>query len=59
MAKEFLSQNKISFEERNINTDEEALNELERRNIRGVPAFIVGNETVVGFNKNKILSLLH
>lgn len=59
VAKEFLSQNNIPFKERNISTDEDAMMELQRRNIRSVPTFLVGNQTVVGFNKAKILSLLH
>jgi glutaredoxin len=59
MAKEFLSQNNISFEEKNISTDKNAMQELQKRNIRSVPTFLVGEETVVGFNKEKILSLLH
>lgn len=59
MAKEFLSQNNIPFQERNISTDDDALIELERRKIRSVPTFLVGDDTIVGFNKEKILSLLH
>jgi len=59
VAKKFLSQNNIPFEEKNISTDEDALLELQRRNITSVPTFLVGDETVVGFNKDKILALLH
>lgn len=33
--------------------------ELQRRNISSVPTFLVGDETVVGFNKEKILALVH
>ncbi len=33
--------------------------ELQRRNIRSVPAFLVGDEVVVGFKKDKLLSLVH
>jgi len=58
-AKKFLSQNNIPFEEKNISTDEHALLELQRRNINSVPTFVVGDETIVGFNKDKILALLH
>lgn len=59
MAKKFFSQNNIPFEEKNISTDQDALLELQRRNITSVPTFLVGDETVVGFNKEKILALLH
>lgn len=31
---------------------------MARRNIMGVPAFIIGDETVVGLDKSKIESLL-
>jgi glutaredoxin len=57
MAKEFLSQNNISFIEKDINVDMEARQELKRRNIRGVPTFLIGEEVVVGLDKNKILEL--
>ena len=59
MAKKFFSQNNIPFEEKNISNDRDALAELQRRNISSVPTFLVGDEIVVGFNKDKILALLH
>jgi glutaredoxin 3 len=58
MAKEFLSDNKIHFEEKNISTDPQARLELQRRNISGVPAFIIGDDEVVGLDKEKILKLV-
>ena len=58
MAKEFLSQNKIHFEEKNISLDAQARLELQRRNISGVPAFIIGEDEVVGLDKEKILKLV-
>jgi len=57
-AKEFLSQNKIHFEEKNISIDPQARLELQRRNISGVPAFIIGEDEVVGLDKEKILKLV-
>ena len=59
MAKEFLSQNNIPFQEKNISNDNDALKELQRRNIKSVPTFLVGDETIVGFDKEKILSYFH
>lgn len=56
MAKEFLSQHSIPFDEKNISTDDDALAELTKRNIRSVPTFLVGNEVVVGFDKNRLLT---
>lgn len=57
-AKEFLSQNKIHFEEKNISLDTQARLELQRRNISGVPTFIIGDDVVVGLDKEKILKLV-
>lgn len=58
MAKEFLSQNKISYEEKNISSDNQARSELQRRNISGVPAFLIGEDVVVGLDKEKLLKLV-
>jgi len=58
MAKEFLSKNKIHFEEKNISIDNEARLELQRRNISGVPAFLIGDDVVVGLDKEKLLKLV-
>lgn len=58
MAKEFLSQNRIHFVEKDINVDAEARNELTRRNISGVPSFLIGEDMVVGLDKAKILELV-
>lgn len=58
MAKEFLSQNKIHYEEKNISLDPQARSELQRRNISGVPAFLVGEDVIVGLDKEKILKLV-
>ena len=58
MAKEFLSQQKIHYVEKDINVDNEARYELQRRNISGVPAFLIGEDLVVGLDKVKILQLV-
>ena len=58
MAKEFLSQNRIHFVEKDINLDAEARGELARRNISGVPTFLIGDDVVVGLDKAKILELV-
>lgn len=58
MAKEFLSQNRIHFVEKDINVDAQARAELTRRNIRGVPSFLIGDDMVVGLDKAKILELV-
>ncbi|MGV8906186.1 MAG: glutaredoxin domain-containing protein [Acetobacterium sp.] len=58
MAKDFLKQNHIQFVEKDINFDSEARNELTRRNIKGVPTFLIGEDVVVGLDKEKILELV-
>ncbi len=58
MAKEFLSQNKIHYEEKNVSVDNQARLELQRRNISGVPAFLIGEDVVVGLDKEKLLKLV-
>lgn len=58
MAKEFLSQNKIHYEEKNVSVDNQARLELQRRNISGVPAFLIGEDVVVGLDKEQLLKLV-
>lgn len=58
MAKEFLSQKKIHFVEKDINVDEQARAELIRRKISGVPTFMIGEDIVIGLDKAKILQLV-
>jgi len=57
-AKKFLSQHKIHFVEKDINRDEQARAELIRRNVSGVPSFLIGDELVVGFDQARILQLI-
>lgn len=58
MAKEFLSQNNIHFVEKDVNIDTQARSEMIKRNISGVPAFFIGEDVVVGLDKEKILKLV-
>lgn len=44
--------------EKDINLDAEARQEFTRRNIRGVPSFLIGEEVVVGLDQAKILALV-
>jgi len=57
-AKNFLFQNKIQFEQKDINIDAQARAELQRRNINGVPTFQIGKDFVTGFDPTKILKLV-
>lgn len=57
-AKEFLRQNQIHFTEKDVNTDQQARAEMTRRYLTGVPAFLIGNDVVVGLDTAKILQLV-
>ena len=56
--KEFLSQNKIEFTDRNIAADETALAELEKRGYMTTPLTLIDGEAVVGFDRAKLEKLL-
>ena len=58
IAKDFLTQNKIHFIEKDVNTDPQARYEMTSRNITGVPVILIGNDAVVGLDKSKILDLV-
>jgi len=57
-VKEFLSQNKVEFTDRNIAADEAALNELEKLGYMTTPVTVIDGEVVVGFDAPKLRSLL-
>jgi glutaredoxin len=57
-VKEFLSQNKIEFTDRNIAADEAALNELEKLGYMTTPVTVIDGEVVIGFDAHKLRSLL-
>ncbi len=57
-VKEFLSQNKINFIERNVVTDEIALEELQKLGYMTTPVTVIDDEVVVGFDRNKLEKLL-
>ena len=57
-VKEFLSQNKIEYNERNIVADETALVELEKLGYMTTPVTVIDGEVVVGFDRAKLENLL-
>jgi glutaredoxin len=57
-VKEFLSQNKIEFVNRNIAADEAALKELEKLGYMTTPVTLIGGEVVIGFDAPKLRRLL-
>ena len=57
--KEFLSHHDISFSERLIDKDPEALMEVtEKTGRKATPVILIGDEPVVGFDRAKLQSLL-
>jgi glutaredoxin 3 len=57
-VKEFLSQNKIEFEDRNVAADEAALAELEKLGYMTTPVTVIDGQVVVGFDRDKLQKLL-
>ncbi len=57
-VKEFLSQNKIEFVDRNIAADQAALAELEKLGYMTTPVTVIDGEVVVGFDVSKLRTLL-
>ena len=58
MAKDYLKEREVSFEEKNVQTDKEARQELMAMGYTGVPVICVDNEQIVGFDKNRLDELL-
>lgn len=58
-VKEFLSQNKIEYTDRNIVTDESALADLEKLGYMTTPVTVIDGEVVVGFDRVRLENLLH
>jgi glutaredoxin 3 len=60
MAKEFLKENKIDFENIDVSTDTENAQEMIRKSGQmGVPVLDIDGEIVVGFDREKISELLN
>lgn len=57
-AREFLREKGYSFEIKDVNKDLQAQAEFTKRGFQGVPAFVIGDDVVVGLDKNKIESLI-
>ncbi len=57
-VKEFLSHNQINFIERNVVTDEIALDELQKLGYMTTPVTVIDDEVVVGFDRDKLEKLL-
>lgn len=59
MAKDFLKENNIEFEEYNVAEDEDAKNEmLTKSGQMGVPVIMIDDKIIVGFDKEAIKKTL-
>jgi len=59
VLKQFLSDNKIEFEDLDVSENEEARKEMiDKTEQMGVPVIEIDNEIVIGFDKKKISELL-
>jgi glutaredoxin-like YruB-family protein len=60
MAKEYLKNNKIDYEEYNVAEDEARLKEMVNKSHQmGVPVIDVDGEIIVGFDRALLAKLLH
>jgi glutaredoxin 3 len=57
-AKDFFKGNNIEYTEHNISTDIEAKKELIKKGYRSVPVININGEEMMGFDKEKVATLL-
>ncbi|MDU2829193.1 MAG: glutaredoxin family protein [Anaerococcus sp.] len=53
-AKNYLKENNIDFEEKNVDEDRSAIDYLVEKGHRGVPVINIDGEDIVGFNKEVV-----
>ncbi|MGI6704173.1 MAG: glutaredoxin family protein [Clostridia bacterium] len=58
MLKEYLRGRQVTYTEKNISTDMDARRELMSKGYMGVPIVLIGNETIVGFDKARLDQIL-
>lgn len=59
MAKDFLKENRIKFEDRNVADDQDALHEMmEKSKQMGVPVIDINGTIIVGFDQEAIKKAL-
>ena len=57
-VKEFLSKNNVSFIERDVTIDKEALKELGRMGIMATPVTVIDGEVILGYDPARLKSSL-
>ncbi|WP_459129765.1 glutaredoxin family protein [Guggenheimella bovis] len=58
-AKDYLSKEGIPYTERNVSNDPEAMKEFRELKVMGVPTFVIGDEVIVGFDKEAVLKAMN
>lgn len=58
MAKDYFNEKGVNFEEKNVQTDATAREELMAKGYTGVPVIVIGEEEIVGFDKARLEKLL-
>ena len=58
MAKDYLKEKGVELEEKNVQTDPQARQELMEKGYTGVPVFVIDREEIVGFDKSKLEKML-
>ena len=59
-AKDFLNENNIKFEAKDVGSDREAAKEMvEKSGQMGVPVIVIDDEVIVGFDEERIRKLLN
>lgn len=59
MSKEFFKENNVSYTEHNVASDMEKRQEMiDKSGQMGVPVIFIGEDMVVGFDRNKFVELL-
>lgn len=59
IAKDWFKENNIEYEEFDVSMDEEKRSELvEKTGQMAVPVIEIGDETIIGFDKNRLSELL-
>ena len=58
LAKDFLDKKGVQYEEKNINHDAQARNELAAKGYMGVPVIMVDDEEILGFDQARIQAAL-
>lgn len=59
MAKDFFTEHQVQFTDHNVATDLEKRREMiQRSGQMGVPVITIGNELVIGYDKERIADLL-